>query len=107
MVVGDPTRVCVLEGLYRQLASLGSSHSIAMELQTRGLQPDSAIWTMSHSTSGFQYPSSGQVTKIRAVIVRSIHPSHPDAEDSIEGRDLGPLVLLSAPVSDAGLLPQL
>ena len=53
MAVGAPIRVCVLEGLYGQLASLGFSPSIVIELQTRGLPLESAIWTMHHSTNGF------------------------------------------------------
>jgi hypothetical protein len=52
MAVGAPIRVCVLEGLYGQLATLGFSHSIAIELQSRGLKPESAVWTMRHSSSG-------------------------------------------------------
>ena len=53
MAVGAPIRVCVLEGLYGQLVTLGFSHSIAIELQTRDLQLESAIWTMRHSMNGF------------------------------------------------------
>ena len=106
MAVGTPIRVCVLEGLYGQLATLGFSHLIAMELQSRGLRPESAVWTMRHSTSGFLislfWPGYQNQGCHGDHEVES--SNHADAED-VKGGDLGPLILLS--VTYAGLLPQL